>query len=201
MDYENARIYLARQVRFRNSLKANIVNYQSAYNYAFEYDKTNTPGLKLSMRNWKDESSHFDAENKKEIQQIFRVRLNRMSNCQWRIKYFDTMRKLYAHIHNFNIDNAVLYFEKLKELSHEGMDINERLCDVDPNYGVEIIDNETGSKTDSDKQHAYKQFCDNMMGTIKQVEENLGRCKEFIIAKEVVQAKKNMITRKKKRKH
>ena len=198
MDYTEARIVLSSQVTFRKCLKEIIVNQQSLYDKAFDYEKINSPGLKRSMRKWKEMSHQITPEEKKKVQQIFRVRLNRMSNTQWRIKYFDCLIKMYKHIHNFNIDNAVLYVEKLKELSHEGMEINERLCDVDPGYGVNIIDDEDSEHTLYDKQYAYKQICDYLNEEIKLVESYMEDCKTIVVAKEVIQAKKNMITRQKK---
>ena len=201
MDYTEARIVLSCQVNFRNCIKEIIVNNQSLYNEAFECDKTNTPSLKRCMRKWKEIGHQFSPEEKKEILQIYRVRLNRMSNTQWRIKYFDCIIKLYKHIHNFNIDNAVLYVEKLKELSHEGMEINERLCDVDPNYGVNITEQDEDEEEHNsyDKQYAYKQICDYLIDEIKLAESYMEDCKRFVVAKEVIEAKKNMITRQKKR--
>ena len=203
MDYTNARKILANQVDFRRYCKVEIEKNQNCYDEADRQIQITTPNMKNIMLEWTKKCDVFNDVPglKKKIQQQFRVKLNRLANVQWRIKYFDSLRKLYAYIHNFDIDKAEHYFDKVKELSHEGMEINERLCDVDPEYGICIHDRVKDTKAISDNEYAYKVFCDNMMGAIKIAEKNMGHCKKFIIAKKVIQAKKNMITRQKKRKH
>ena len=196
MDYATAREVLADKVSFCNYCKRQVKSNEELYDEVVEDEKTNSPKLKKEMLEWNKDCDQCSDQIKKVVQQLFRVKLNKLANVQWRIKYFDKVRKFYAHIHNFDIDKAVPYFDKFKELSHEGIEIQERMCDVDTEYGVYV--NIKGTQIHYDKQHAYKEFCDSMMEQIKLAEDNMSHCKNFIVAMEVIKAKRNMITRKKK---
>ena len=149
------------------------------------------------MLSYHQAHDQLSPEEKEKYHQSFRVKLRRRANEQWRIKWFSNVMKFYSHLHNFNIDNAVPYFHKMKELSYEGIEVNETLCDNDTDYGVDSF-NEDGTIWSTEKQHAYKEVCDTIMREIKDAEDNMENCKDFVVAMEVIQAKKNMISRKKK---
>ena len=145
-------------------------------------------------------SPHWSAEAKKKMQDKFRLALFKKQEAQWRVKWCSSKMKFYAHLHNFDIEKGMPYFDKMKEMSYDGVEVNETLCNVHDDYSI-VYEYEDGTIKKLKKQHAYKTFCDGIMIAIQNAEGCLRDCKKFIVAMEVIEAKKNMITRKKKGKH
>ena len=133
-------------------------------------------------------------------EEFLRVYQCLVKSKHYRVLYVHDNISFFSSVCTGDIEKAIEYLEKLKDLSHKMIECFEITTSI---VDCEVIDWDTGKVSEiQEKEYAYKTMCDDMMRDLNLYEKIVGRLSTITgVVEEVLEANRKRNMRKNKGKH